>query len=44
MVVDVAPKVEMDESTPQDRMKVQVDIPAAQLVLEVAWLDHRLGL
>ena len=36
MVVEVAPKVEMDESAPQDRMKVWVDIPAAQLVLEVA--------
>ena len=36
MVVVVAQKVEMDGFAPPDHMKFQVDIPVAQLVLEVA--------
>ena len=36
MAVEVAPKVEMDGSAPQDHMKVRVDISVSQLVLEVS--------
>ena len=35
IVVEVALKVEMDESAPQDRMKVLVDILVSQTVLQV---------